>query len=86
MCFFIQLPRIQQYSLGDVIRKFKFKKCQWSKIDLNSSSLIPQLYICHLIYFLIQYVLVLVRSYFYVTEASSPSHPLVLIFYRHKIW
>jgi hypothetical protein len=86
MCFFIQLPRIQQYSLGDAIRKFKFKKCQWSKIDLNSSSLISQLYICHLIYFLIQYVLVLVRSYFYVTEASSPSHPLVLVFYRHKIW
>ncbi|CAF5075772.1 unnamed protein product, partial [Rotaria sp. Silwood1] len=26
------------------------------------------------------------RSYFYVTEASSPSHQLELIFYRHKIW
>ncbi len=87
MCFLIQLPRTQQYSLGDAIRKMKVKKCQWSKIPMNSSSsLIPQLYFCHLIYFLIQYVLVLIRSYFYVTEASSPSHPLVLVFYRHKIW
>jgi hypothetical protein len=88
MCFLIQLPRTQQYSLGDAIRKIKFQKYQWSKMSINSSSssLIHQLYICHLIYFLIQYVLVLIRSYFYVTEASSPSHPLVLVFYRHKIW
>jgi len=86
MCFFIQLPRTQQYSLGDAIRKMKFKKFQWSKIENNSSSLIHQLYICHLIYFLIKYVLILIRSYFYVTEASSPFHPLVLVFYRQKIW
>lgn len=86
MCFFIQLPRIQQYSLGDAIRKLKFRKYQWTKIKINSSSLLRQLYICHLIYFLIEYVVTLIRSYFYVTEASSPSHPLVLVFYRHKIW
>ncbi len=86
MCFLIQLPRTQQYSLGDGIRKLKFQKCQWSHIPINSSSLIRELYICHLIYFLIQYVLILIRSYFYITEASSPSHPLVLVFYRHKIW
>ena len=86
MSFLIQLPRTQQYSLGDAIRKLKFKNCQWTKISSNSSTLIPQLYLCHLIYFLIEYVLVLIRSYFYVTEASSPSHPLVLVFYRHQIW
>jgi hypothetical protein len=86
MSFFIQLPRTQQYSLGDVIRKLKFNKFQWAKLPTHSSSLIHQLYICHLIYFLIQYVLILIRSYFYVTEASSPFHPLVLVFYRHKIW
>ncbi|CAF3358255.1 unnamed protein product [Rotaria sp. Silwood1] len=87
MCFLIELPRIQEYSLGDAVRKLKFKHFQWSNTQmLNSSSLICQLYICHLIHFLIQYVLVLVRSYFYVTEASSPSHQLELIFYRHKIW
>lgn len=83
MLFLIELPRIQHYSLGDALRKFRFGKCQWAK---TSSSLVSQLYICHLIYFLIQYVLTLIRSYFYVTEASSPSHPLVLVFYRHKIW
>ncbi|CAF1022336.1 unnamed protein product [Rotaria sordida] len=87
MCFLIELPRIQEYSLGDAIRKLKLKRFQWSNIQmLNSSSLICQLYICHLIYFLIQYVLILVRSYFYVTEPSTPSHQLELIFYRHKIW
>ncbi|CAF4478535.1 unnamed protein product, partial [Rotaria sp. Silwood2] len=87
MCFLIELPRIQEYSLGDAVRKLKFKHFQWSNIQmLNSLSLICQLYNCHLIHFLIQYVLILVRSYFYVTEASSPSHQLELIFYRHKIW
>jgi len=85
MFFLIELPRIQQYSLGDALRKFRFKKCQWAKTS-SSSPLISQLYICHLIYFLIQYVLTLIRSYFYITEASAPSHSLVLVFYRHKIW
>lgn len=86
MCFLIQLPRTQQYSLGDAMRRLKSRACQWTKIPLNSSSIIQQLYLTHLIHFLIQYVLVLIRSYYYVTEASSPSHPLVLVFYRHKIW
>ncbi|CAF1487489.1 unnamed protein product, partial [Adineta steineri] len=86
MCFFIQLPRTQQYSLGEVIRKFKFKQFQWTKIQKNLPPLVCQLYICHLIYYLIYYVFILLRSYFYATEGSSPSHPLVLVFYRHKIW
>jgi hypothetical protein len=87
MCFLIQLPRTQQYSLGDALRQMKLNKIQWAEIKLDSSSsLIRQLYICHLIYFLIHYVLILIRSYFYVTEASSPFHPFVLVFYRHKIW
>ena len=86
MSFLIQLPRTQQYSLGDALRRIKSKACPWTKISSNSSSIIRQLYLTHLIHFLIRYVLVLIRSYFYVTEASSPSHPLVLVFYRHKIW
>lgn len=86
MCYLIQLPRTQQYSLGDAMRRMKSNACQWTRIPSNSSSIIQQLYLTHLIHFLIQYLLVLIRSYFYVTEASSPSHPLVLVFYRHKIW
>ncbi|UJR26357.1 hypothetical protein I4U23_007690 [Adineta vaga] len=91
MCFILQLPRTQQYSLGEAMQKLKLTKCQWTTIANNSSSssslsLIRQLYFGHLIYFLIHYVLTLIRSYFYATEGSSPSHPLVLVFYRHKIW
>lgn len=87
MLFFIQLPRTQQYSLGDAIRSLKTNEFFWSKFEQNQRlALISQIYICHLIYFLIQYVLTLIRSYFYVTEASSPSHPLILVYYRHKIW
>ncbi|CAF4404301.1 unnamed protein product, partial [Rotaria magnacalcarata] len=86
MRFLIDLPRTQDYSLGDAIRKIKFKHFHWAKTSINSSSLISHLYICHLIHFLVRYVLVLIRSYFYVTEASSPCHQLALVFYRHKIW
>ncbi|CAF3454227.1 unnamed protein product [Rotaria socialis] len=86
MRFLIDLPRTQDYSLGDAIRKIKFKHFHWAKTSINSSSLISHLYICHLIHFLIRYVLILVRSYFYATEASSPCHQLALVFYRHKIW
>ena len=86
MCFLIQLPRRQQYSLGDVVRHMKLSRLPWSQLRCDRSSLLRQLYSCHVIYFLIEYVLVLIRSYFYVTEASSPSHPMVLVFYRHKVW
>ncbi|CAF0751318.1 unnamed protein product [Adineta ricciae] len=86
MCFILQLPRIQQYSPGEVMQKLKLNKCQWTIISNKLSSLVRHLYFGHLIYFLIHYVLTLSRSYFYATEGSSPSHPLVMIFYRHKIW
>jgi hypothetical protein len=86
MCMMIELPRTQEYTLSDAIRGLKCKQFHWSNIDCQRSSLVRQLYICHVIYFVIQYVLTLVRSFFYVTEASAPSHPLVLVYYRHKIW
>lgn len=86
MRFLNELPRTQEYSLGDALRKIKYKHFHWSKLPADSSLLITQLYVCHLIHFLVNYVLVLVRSYFYATEASSPFHQLVIVFYRHKIW
>lgn len=82
----IELPRTQHISLSDIVRKLKLREFSWSKIPSNRSSLVQQIYVFHLIDFLIEYVFVLVRSFFYVTEASSPSHPLTLVFYRQRIW
>ncbi|CAF0758291.1 unnamed protein product [Didymodactylos carnosus] len=84
ICLFVLSPRKQRFLMNDFLHCLNLSEIKW--YNHQTEWIIGKLYLCLIIDYLIDYVITLVRSYFYITELAAPSHPSVLTFYSHRIW
>ena len=90
---FLRLHRGEKFSLGQVMEGIKVSKCEWLKmkaedkgkfVPLSDSRKQQQLLSQFIWWFVTQYLMPLIKSFFYITESGTNRQRI--FYYRKPVW
>lgn len=89
---FVQLYRGEKFSLSQMMTGVKTSECKWLRVHENKGRHVPlsasvkkqQLLAQFIWWFLVQYLIPLLKSFFYITESGM--HRQRIFYYRKPVW